>query len=61
MASVERDLGAPPRQTTESLLMATSRSLRRAYDIRLTGLGLKVSEAYLLAHVHRRFPQLQLA
>ena len=59
MASVERDLGAPPRQTTESLLMATSRSLRRAYDIRLTGLGLKVSEAYLLAHVHRRGPMTQ--
>ena len=59
MASAEPDLGAPPRQTTESLLMATSRSLRRAYDNHLAGLGLKLSEAYLLAHVHRRGPMTQ--
>jgi MarR family transcriptional regulator, transcriptional regulator for hemolysin len=59
MPSAEPDVGAPLRQTTESLLMATSRSLRRAYDNRLAGLGLKVSEAYLLAHVHRRGPMTQ--
>jgi len=43
--------------------MATSRSLRRAYDTRLAGVGLKISEAYLLAHVHNRGPltQTQLA
>ena len=54
---------APPRQTMESLIMATSRSLRRAYDTRLAGVGLKISEAYLLAHVHNHGPltQTQLA
>ncbi len=43
--------------------MATSRSLRRAYDTRLAGVGLKISEAYLLAHVHHRgaMTQTQLA
>jgi MarR family transcriptional regulator, transcriptional regulator for hemolysin len=59
MASAERDLGGPPRQTTESLLMATSRALRRAYDSRLAGLGLKLSEAYLLGHVHTHGPMTQ--
>lgn len=59
MASVEPDLGAPPRQTAESLVMTTSRALRRAYDARLAGIGLKVSEAYLLAHVHRHGPMTQ--
>ena len=64
MASAERDIGAAaPRQTMESLLMATSRALRRAYDNRLAGVGLKTSEAYLLAHVHTHGPltQTQLA
>ena len=63
MASAEPDVGAPPRETMESLLMASSRGLRRAYDIRLAGLGLKLSEAYLLAHVHKQGPltQTQLA
>jgi DNA-binding MarR family transcriptional regulator len=59
MASAEPDLGAPPRQTMESLLMASSRGLRRAYDNRLAGLGLKISEAYLLAHVHNQGPMTQ--
>jgi MarR family transcriptional regulator for hemolysin len=59
MASAERDLGAPPRQTMESLLMATSRALRRAYDNRLAGVGLKLSEAYLLGHVHTHGPMTQ--
>jgi DNA-binding MarR family transcriptional regulator len=63
MASAEPDIGAPPRQTMESILMATSRGMRRAYDNRLAGLGLKLSEAFLLAHVHTRGPltQTQLA
>lgn len=43
----------------ESLLMASSRGLRRAYDNRLAGLGLKISEAYLLAHVHDQGPMTQ--
>ena len=59
MASAEPDLGAPPRQTMESLLMATSRALRRAYDDRLAGVGLKLSEAYLLGHVHTHGPMTQ--
>ena len=59
MASAEQDVGALPRQTMESLLMATSRSLRRAYDSRLAGLGLKLSEAYLLGHVHTHGPMTQ--
>ena len=59
MASAEPDLGAPPRQTMESLLMATSRAMRRAYDNRLAGVGLKLSEAYLLGHVHTHGPMTQ--
>ena len=59
MASAEPDLGAPPRRTMESILMATSRGMRRAYDTRLAGLGLKLSEAFLLAHVHTRGPMTQ--
>ena len=59
MASAEREIDAPPRQTMESLLMATSRALRRAYDNRLSGVGLKISEAYLLGHVHTHGPMTQ--
>ncbi len=59
MASAERDVAVPPRQTMESLLMATSRALRRAYDNRLAGVGLKLSEAYLLGHVHTHGPMTQ--
>jgi MarR family transcriptional regulator for hemolysin len=58
VASAE-PLAAPPRQTIESLLMAASRGMRRAYDNRLAGLGLKLSEAFLLAHVHTRGPMTQ--
>jgi MarR family transcriptional regulator for hemolysin len=63
MASAEPDLGGPSRPTMESRLMITSRALRRAYDSRLAGLGLKLTEAYLLAHVHTHGPltQTQLA
>ena len=39
--------------------MATSRAMRRAYDNRLAGVGLKLSEAYLLAHVHHHGPMTQ--
>ena len=58
MASAE-PLAAAPRQSLESLLMAASRGMRRAYDTRLTGLGLKLSEAFLLAHVHSEGPMTQ--
>jgi DNA-binding MarR family transcriptional regulator len=43
----------------ESILMATSRDMRRAYDTRLAGLGLKLSEAFLLSHVHAHGPMTQ--
>jgi DNA-binding MarR family transcriptional regulator len=59
MASAEPDVGALPRQTLESLLMASSRGLRRAYDILLAEHGVKTSEAYLLAHVHDQGPMTQ--
>ncbi len=59
MASAEPGTGALPRATMESLLMASSRGLRRAYDNRLAGLGLKISEAYLLPHVHDQGPMTQ--
>jgi MarR family transcriptional regulator for hemolysin len=62
MASAE-PLAAPPGRTLESILMAASRGVRRAYDVRLAGLDLKLSEAFLLGHVHRHGPltQTQLA
>ena len=59
MASAQPELGAPSRQTMESLLMITSRALRRAYDNRLAGVGLKLTEAYLLGHVHTHGPMTQ--
>jgi DNA-binding MarR family transcriptional regulator len=62
VASAE-PLAAPARRTIETVLMATSRAMRRAYDARLAGLDLKLSEAFLLGHVHRHGPltQTQLA
>ena len=39
--------------------MAASRGMRRAYDHRLAGLDLKLSEAFLLAHVHTGGPMTQ--
>jgi DNA-binding MarR family transcriptional regulator len=39
--------------------MATSRALRRAYDNGLAGVGLKLTEAYLLGHVHTHGPMTQ--
>jgi DNA-binding MarR family transcriptional regulator len=58
VASAE-PLAAPPRRTMESILMATSRAMRRAYDNRLAGLDLKLSEAFLLGHVHTHGPMTQ--
>jgi DNA-binding MarR family transcriptional regulator len=62
VASAE-PLTAPGRRTIETVLMATSRAMRRAYDTRLAGLDLKLSEAFLLGHVHTHGPltQTQLA
>jgi DNA-binding MarR family transcriptional regulator len=58
MASAE-PLAAPPGRTLESTLMAASRGVRRAYDSRLAGLDLKLSEAFLLGHVHTHGPMTQ--
>jgi MarR family transcriptional regulator for hemolysin len=58
MASAE-PLAAPPGRTLESILMAASRGVRRAYDTRLAGLDLKLSEAFLLGHVHTHGPMTQ--
>jgi DNA-binding MarR family transcriptional regulator len=58
MASAQ-PLAAPPGRTLESILMAASRGVRRAYDSRLAGLDLKLSEAFLLGHVHRHGPLTQ--
>lgn len=49
--SLEHELDAPPWRRVESTLMATSRAIRRAYDVRMAGLGLNLSEASLLAFV----------
>jgi MarR family transcriptional regulator, transcriptional regulator for hemolysin len=59
MPPAKPGIDALPRQNTESLLMASSRGLRRAYDNRLAEVGLKISEAYLLAHVHDQGPMTQ--
>src|SRR5436305_15189643 len=58
MASPE-PVAAPPLRSVETALMATTRDLRRAYDTRLAGSGLKLSEAWLLANVHARGPMTQ--
>ncbi len=57
------ELDAPPWRRVESTLMATSRALRRAYDLRLRRLGLNLSEASLLAYVNEHGPitQAQIA
>jgi len=58
MASPE-PVAAAPLRTVENILMAASRDLRRAYDTRLASLGLRLSEAWLLANVHTRGPMTQ--
>jgi len=53
------ELDSPPWRRVESTLMATSRALRRAYDLRLAGLDLNLSEANLLAFVAEHGPMTQ--
>jgi MarR family transcriptional regulator for hemolysin len=48
-AAPDHELDAPPWQRVESTLMATARAIRRAYEIRLAGLDLNLTEASLLA------------
>lgn len=53
------ELDAPPWQRFESTLMATSKSIRRAYDVRLSDIGLNLSEACLLEYVFEHGPMTQ--
>ena len=50
--SSKHELDAPPWLRVESTLMSAARGLRRAYDLRLSELGLNLSEAILLAYLH---------
>jgi MarR family transcriptional regulator for hemolysin len=61
--TVGHELDAPPWRRFESTLMATSRSIRRAYDVRLEDIGLNLSAACLLAYVveHGPLTQTQVA
>ena len=61
--SLEHELDAPPWRRVESTLMATSRALRRAFDLRLAELGLNLTEAMVLAfgNQHGAMTQTQLA
>lgn len=54
------ELDAPPWMRFESTLMATSRQIRRAYDLRLAPLGLNLSESCILAAVAEGGPQSQV-
>jgi MarR family transcriptional regulator for hemolysin len=53
------ELDAPPWRRFESTLMATSKSIRRAYDLRLAEIGLNLSEACLLEYVVEHGPMTQ--
>jgi DNA-binding MarR family transcriptional regulator len=59
----EHELDAPPWKRVESTLMATSRAIRRAYDKRLSSLGLNLTEANTLAYLteHGTIAQTRLA
>jgi MarR family transcriptional regulator for hemolysin len=50
------ELDAPPWRRFESTLMATSRLIRRGYDLRLKDLDVNLSEACLLAYVVEHGP-----
>jgi len=53
------ELDAPPWRRVESTVMATSRSLRRAYDLRLAPTGLNQSEASVLVLLDEDGPLIQ--
>jgi DNA-binding MarR family transcriptional regulator len=55
-ARVAHELDAPPWRRFESTLMATSKSIRRAYDLRFSEIGLNLSEACLLEYVVEHGP-----
>ena len=49
----------PPWQRVETALIAASRSVRRAFDVRLAPLGLNLSEASVLLYLHEHDPVTQ--
>jgi len=51
MINGQHELDAPPWQQFESTLMATSKLIRRAFDLELAELGLNLSEACMLLYV----------
>ena len=53
------ELDAPPWRRFESTLMATSKSIRRAFDLRLSEIELNLSEACLLEYVFEHGPMTQ--
>jgi MarR family transcriptional regulator for hemolysin len=55
----KHELDAPPWLRVESTLMSAARGIRRAYDARLSELGLNLSEAILLAHTDESGPLMQ--
>jgi DNA-binding MarR family transcriptional regulator len=56
---VGHELDAPPWRRFESTLMATSKSIRRAYDLLFAEIGLNLSEACLLEYVVEHGPMSQ--
>jgi MarR family transcriptional regulator for hemolysin len=57
--AAEHELDAPPWRRFESTLMATSKSIRRAYDLLFAEIGLNLSEACLLEYVVEHGPMSQ--
>lgn len=60
-AIATHELDAPPWRRFESTLMATSKSIRRAFDLRLSEIGLNLSEACLLEYAVEHGPITQTA
>lgn len=56
MTTSSHELDAPPWLRVELTLMATARAIRQAYDKRLAGAGVNLSEASLLAFVSESGP-----
>jgi DNA-binding MarR family transcriptional regulator len=46
------ELDAPPWSRVEGTLLSTARAVRQAYDTAFAGLGVNLSEASVLAHLH---------
>jgi DNA-binding MarR family transcriptional regulator len=59
LTDAEHELDAPPWRRFESTLMATSKSIRRAYDLLFAEIGLNLSEACLLEYVVEHGPMSQ--